>query len=72
MIMCGELASDIGMACLYCTLGLRELSMTASKISALRESLEGLNISRCEGLAQKIVKTTSSREVHELIGGFGN
>ena len=72
VVMCGELASDIGMACLYCTLGLRELSMTASKISELRERLETLNISRCEGLAQKIVKTTSSREVRELIGEFGS
>ena len=68
--MCGELAADPLMACLYCTLGLRELSMSASKISVVREALERHNIRSHKKLAVKLAASSSTAEIRELLQGF--
>ena len=67
VVMCGELASDPRMASLYCTLGLRELSMTASKLGDVRDLISNMNISRNERLAEKIIQSTSTHEVKNLL-----
>lgn len=67
VVMCGELAADPGMAKLFCTLGLRELSMTANKIAEIREGLGGMNIDLSRPLAERILSSTSAREVRELL-----
>ena len=68
--MCGELAADPLMACLYCTLGLRGLSMGAGKIEAVRAALARHSIRGHRRLAARLAAGRSAAENRELLQGF--
>ncbi|MBF2734918.1 MAG: HPr family phosphocarrier protein [Betaproteobacteria bacterium AqS2] len=68
--MCGELAADPLMACLYCTLGLRGLSMGAGKIEAVRAALGRHSIRGRRRLAERLAAGGSAAEIRELLQGF--
>lgn len=68
--MCGEAAGDIKFIPLLIGLGLDEFSMNANKILKARKLITSLNYSKCQILAEEILKLVSTQEVKEKLEKF--
>lgn len=68
--MCGEAAGDIKFIPLLVGLGLDEFSMNANKILNTRKLITSLNFEKCQNMANKILKITSTEEVKEKLEKF--
>lgn len=54
--ICGEAASDPGLAPVFAGMGVTSLSMSAPAIPAVRAALRGLDFAECQALAQATLK----------------
>ena len=68
--MCGEAAGDIKFIPLLIGLGLDEFSMNANKILKARKLITSLDYSKCQILAEEILKLVSTQEVKEKLEKF--
>ena len=68
--MCGEAAGDIKFIPLLIGLGLDEFSMNANKILKSRKLITSLDYSKCQILAEEILKLVSTQEVKEKLEKF--
>jgi phosphoenolpyruvate-protein phosphotransferase (PTS system enzyme I) len=65
--VCGEAASDPGVACLLVGLGVRELSMNPFQVPGVRHALRERTIEQVEGLARKALTAATSRDIQEIV-----
>ncbi len=65
--LCGEMAADPASAILLVGLGLRELSVSAVSIPAVKSVLLSTTIEEAQGVAQAVMKMTSSTQVRAYI-----
>ena len=68
--MCGEAAGDVKFIPLLVGLGLDEFSMNANKILKARKLITSLDYSKCQILAEEILKLVSTQEVKEKLEKF--
>lgn len=61
--LCGEMGADPPAAVLLVGMGLRELSMSAASIPAVKSLLMSLDLEEAENLAADVMKMTSSTQV---------
>lgn len=70
--LCGELASDpVSAACLM-GMGINDLSMSPSRITHVKDVLLKNTFADMKELADKVLKCTTSEEVHELFENWSN
>ena len=65
--LCGEMAADPASAILLVGLGLRELSVSAVSIPAVKSVLLSTTMEEAQGVAQAVMKMTSSTQVRAYI-----
>ena len=65
--LCGEMGGDPEAAVLLVGMGLRELSMSAASIPAVKSKLMSLGLGEAEGVAEAVMKMTSSTQVTSYI-----
>ena len=65
--MCGELAGNALAAPLLVGLGLRELSMAAPAIPAVKEALSHITVAEAQVLADEVLRLESATAVHERL-----
>lgn len=65
--LCGELASDSRAAPLLLGLGLRELSMGAAAIAAVKEAVRAVDLKDCRALAHQALDAASAAAVRALL-----
>lgn len=65
--LCGEMGGDPSAAVLLVGMGLRELSMSAVSIPAVKSMLMSLRLEEAENLAEAVMKMTSSTQVTTYI-----
>jgi len=65
--LCGEMGGDPEAAVLLVGMGLRELSMSAASIPAVKSKLMSLGLGETEGVAEAVMKMTSSTQVTSYI-----
>ncbi|HEY1609742.1 MAG TPA: putative PEP-binding protein, partial [Paraburkholderia sp.] len=64
--VCGEAASDEVAALIFVGLGVRELSMSASKIARIKAALRRHKSGELEALAQEALECATAAEVRKL------
>ena len=65
--LCGEMGADPSAAILLVGLGLRELSMSAVSIPAVKSFLMSVNLEEAENVAEAVMKMTSATQVTTFI-----
>jgi phosphocarrier protein FPr len=65
--VCGELAGDPGAAVLLAGLGVRELSMAAPRIPAVKEALRGVTLADAREVARQALELDDAVAVSELV-----
>ncbi|HWP67994.1 MAG TPA: putative PEP-binding protein, partial [Rectinemataceae bacterium] len=65
--LCGEMGGDPSAAVLLVGMGLRELSMSAVSIPAVKSMLMSLRLEEAESVAEEVMKMTSSTQVTTYI-----
>ncbi len=65
--LCGDAASDPGLARLLVGLGVTELSATAASVPAVKDALRGVALAGLQDLAARALVAESAREVRELL-----
>jgi phosphotransferase system enzyme I (PtsI) len=65
--LCGEMAADPASAVLLVGLGLRELSVSAVSIPAVKSILLSTTMEEAQSMAQAVMKMTSSSQVRAYI-----
>ncbi|MHB0898558.1 MAG: putative PEP-binding protein, partial [Spirochaetales bacterium] len=65
--LCGEMGADPSAAILLIGLGLRELSMSAVSIPAVKSFLLSIKLEEAEQVAEAVMKMTSSTQVTTFI-----
>jgi phosphocarrier protein FPr len=65
--VCGELAGDPAAAPLLLGLGVRELSMAAPAIAAVKHAVRSTSIERARSLAERALVCATAAEVRDLI-----
>jgi phosphoenolpyruvate-protein kinase (PTS system EI component) len=65
--VCGELAGDPGAAVLLAGLGVRELSMAAPRIPAVKEALRGVTLADAREVARQALELDDAAAVSELV-----
>lgn len=68
--MCGEAASNVHYVPLLIGLGLDEFSVNASAVLEIKKVINELTKSKCEDLAQEILKATSTEKVEKILKQF--
>jgi phosphoenolpyruvate-protein phosphotransferase len=69
--VCGELAGDMAGALILAGLGIRELSMDAGRLDAIRLALRGVALPHLEKLAQAALAAETAGQVRELVSRAG-
>lgn len=67
--LCGEAASDPGLAQLLVGLGVGELSATAASVPAVKDALRRVSLTDLQDLAQRALRAESAAEVRDLLVG---
>jgi phosphotransferase system enzyme I (PtsI)/phosphotransferase system enzyme I (PtsP) len=67
--LCGEMASDPVAVVLLTGMGLRTLSMSATRIPEIKWLIRSLSISTAEALYRQTRKLASAREIRQLVEG---
>lgn len=65
--LCGEIAGDRRVTALLLGLGLRELSMGALRLPAVKQEIRGLSMQTATRFAEKIMACTEDADIHILI-----
>ncbi len=65
--VCGEIAGDKRATALLLGLGLRELSMTPSRLPAVKQEILQLSIAQCIRFAEAIMNQTDEAEIRSLM-----
>lgn len=65
--LCGEMASDPMAVILLLGMGLRTLSMSATKLLKIKSLIRSLDIGRCEVLLQQALDMSSSKQIRKLL-----
>ena len=65
--LCGEMASDPHIAPLLIGMGLDELSVNLPAILEVKSSLSHFSLQQCQALAQKALKLTTIKTLHQCI-----
>lgn len=68
--MCGEAATDLRIARLFASMGLRSLSMIASRIPAVREGLHETSLIKISKQAGKVMSARTTGEVCSVLGAM--
>jgi phosphocarrier protein FPr len=64
--VCGELAGDPASAVLLAGLGVRELSMSASRIPEIKQAIRGLDLSQASEAASAALECDTADEARAL------
>ncbi|GAC1358834.1 MAG: phosphoenolpyruvate--protein phosphotransferase [Ktedonobacteraceae bacterium] len=70
--VCGEMASDTGLAPVLVGLGITELSMTPNAIPAVRTALTGRTLSELTDLGNRVCALSTVAEVEQICTEFAN
>lgn len=65
--VCGEMASDPVAAVILIGLGVDELSVSLPRVSLVKQSVRNVSFKKCQELAEKALKLTSTKEIRNLV-----
>jgi phosphoenolpyruvate-protein kinase (PTS system EI component) len=68
--VCGELAGDVAGALILAGLGIRELSMDAGRLDAVRLALRGATMHDLRDLAAAALAAETAGEVHSIVAAW--
>lgn len=70
--LCGEMASDPRTVVLLIAFGIRKLSLGAAQLPRIKKVIRGLELTRCQEIANKVLKLTSGAEIKMELDIFLN
>lgn len=70
--LCGEMASDPRTVVLLIGFGIRKLSLGAAQLPRIKKIIRGLELNRCQEIANKALKLSSGAEIKRELDAFLN